>query len=95
MERTIKKALGMSGDAETDMVLMLDAAWALEQIDRIGGVGLYSGATSKLLRMIAMTGRVNEGERRKHMEEMGDIYFKNLHQDLHGRLERMWCCSVG
>ena len=89
MERTIKKALGMSGDAETDMVLMLDAAWALEQIDRIAGVGLYSGATSKLLKMIAMTGRVDEGERRKHMEEMGDIYFKSLHQDLHGRLEHV------
>ena len=26
MERAIKRALGMSGDAETDMVLMLDAA---------------------------------------------------------------------
>jgi hypothetical protein len=52
-------------------------------------VGFYSGATSKLLKMIAMTGRVDEGERRKHMEEMGEIYFRSLHQDLHGRLEHV------
>jgi hypothetical protein len=87
IERTIKKAIGMDGEAKTDVVLMLDAACALEQIDMTGGLGLYQGATTKLLKMPQMTRRVDEEERRKHMDELGDIYIKGLHQDLQRRLE--------
>jgi hypothetical protein len=89
MENTAKKASGVDADARTDMMLLMDVAWTLEQIDKVLRLELFRGATIKLLKMNEMMGRVDEAARREHVVEFGEIYFKCVHLDLQQRLEQL------
>ena len=75
----------MPTDTPMDVIGLLDAAAVLRKIDEAGGLGMFEGATTKPLKIIEGTGRLNEEARRMYVIEMSDIFFKGVQRTMQKR----------